>query len=72
MVSVIEHGDFYRMIECPRCKATLGFSDVDIMLFETKDMNNHQYMARSIKCPECNLLIDIDIAKVVTEDEIQS
>ena len=58
------------MIECPRCKAVLGFSDTDIGLFETKNNKNETYFARIITCPDCKITIDLDLAKIVTEDEV--
>lgn len=70
MIEVVEHGDSYKMIECPRCKAVLGFSEADIGLFETRDVNQKIYFARILTCPECKLTIDLDLAKIVTEDEI--
>lgn len=53
-MKIIEHGNTYREIQCPKCKAHIGYTNKEVQTHYGQspfgdDWSNEKY----IECPEC-------------------
>lgn len=61
-VIVLKHGDHYKEIDCPTCKARIGYTTTDLRVKEDYGDyfgNDYYWSYTYIDCPECNRQIKI-------------
>lgn len=59
-MNIIEHGKNYHEIECPNCKAHLGYTEKEIKVDENEIIDNWS-VRKYIICPECNHYITLKL-----------
>lgn len=70
-IKVIEHGKYYHEIECPNCKARIGYTNKEVDKRTDCSYNNwsiHKY----IQCPECDekITLELNIDGKIVDDGI--
>ena len=61
-MEVLEHGNSYKIIKCPECEASLGYSQKDIYIqnyLDTYAFDVHEVYRESLECPECKKRFDL-------------